>query len=913
MAKKYPEFGRLLDKHLREQERSGSWLARKIGVDYSTVSKWRGDPAQRPGEPEVVDEIAKAFALNAAQRKELFQAAEYEYYLYGPSNSEKNVDSQEDEIPESSQEKSSALPGQIEEDGDIPLEEPNPQSHDIANISYNKPLALTAFPADQENAVVSLPPASYQGWQSVFGWVLDQKRITWAGGLSIILLIVVMAWLFNHSVIQKSLQPENIKLPSPTKVVTSDSVNVGNIIVHLPIMVEPLGPTPFVNPSVTLNETTILLATVDLTRLQHPDVLPVIPRTQATVTNKVTPVSTAEPYISASGQLSETLIIIATFFVSDNNKNTLIHREIRDKIREEAQKLNETLLSVEIDSTVLRSDQLAEAEALGKRYNASMVIWGDDTGARVTVNFLNLRQPDFRTSKVTIDETERTQISNPRAYNQFVVDVLPSQLTFLALYAVGQNYFSNHNYLRALENVRAAVAVLNNQSKPSGLDEAYFRLGWLYQSLSRSIPNFIEQSIANYDKAIELNPNYTNAYHNLGIAYYHQGRLDEAIAEFDKAIQINPNFEDAYSSRGLVRADQGKLEEAFSDYGKAIELNPNHASTYSNRGIALGASGKFEEAIADFNIAIQLEPGSAGFHNNRGVAYKNQGEFEQAMADYNKAIQINPNLAEVYINRGIAYHSQDNIDDALIDFDEAIKLNPNRAEAYGWRGAIFLLQERVDEAIADFSKWIAFDPDSVLAYNNRALAFAVQGKLDEAIADYDKIIELNPTDASAYVGRGAILGSQGKLSEAVTDFSKAIALNPKSVLAYNNRARVLINQGKLDEAIADFDKIITLNPTDASAYNDRAAILGSQGKLGEAIADYERAIALSPPKLATIYYNRGITYYYQGQKEKAAADFREYLKQKPDAYNRLDVEQWISSMETCNFLMKFLQLCSLPN
>ena len=64
----------------------------------------------------------------------------------------------------------------------------------------------------------------------------------------------------------------------------------------------------------------------------------------------------------------------------------------------------------------------SEARKLGERYGASMVIWGSDTGVRVTVNLLNLKEPDYSAAAVKINETERTQLANPSAYARFITE-----------------------------------------------------------------------------------------------------------------------------------------------------------------------------------------------------------------------------------------------------------------------------------------------------------------------------------------------------------------------------------------------------------------------------------------------------------------------------------------------------------
>ena len=61
------------------------------------------------------------------------------------------------------------------------------------------------------------------------------------------------------------------------------------------------------------------------------------------------------------------------------------------------------------------------------------------------------------------------------------------------------------------------------------------------------------------------------------------GDEEGAMKDYDKAIELNPNYSGAYNNRGNLRGDMGDVEGAMKDYDKAIELNPNYSKAYSNR------------------------------------------------------------------------------------------------------------------------------------------------------------------------------------------------------------------------------------------------------------------------------------------------------------------------------------------
>lgn len=73
-----------------------------------------------------------------------------------------------------------------------------------------------------------------------------------------------------------------------------------------------------------------------------------------------------------------------------------------------------------------------------------------------------------------------------------------------------------------------------------------------------------------------------------------------------QAIEINPNYAQAYSNRGFVHLQQGNIQQALTDLNQAIEINPNYTSAYYHRGLTHVQLGKKEAAIADFQKAADL-------------------------------------------------------------------------------------------------------------------------------------------------------------------------------------------------------------------------------------------------------------------------------------------------------------------
>jgi tetratricopeptide (TPR) repeat protein len=118
-------------------------------------------------------------------------------------------------------------------------------------------------------------------------------------------------------------------------------------------------------------------------------------------------------------------------------------------------------------------------------------------------------------------------------------------------------------------------------------------------------------AIADYNRAISLDPNYANAYYNRGIAKIRMGASNSAIEDFKHALKIDPDNADAYSNIGNVLIGTND-SEALKYLNRAIQIEPNNANAYANRGMARFNLQDYVGAIADYDRSIALDPNHPG-------------------------------------------------------------------------------------------------------------------------------------------------------------------------------------------------------------------------------------------------------------------------------------------------------------
>lgn len=210
------------------------------------------------------------------------------------------------------------------------------------------------------------------------------------------------------------------------------------------------------------------------------------------------------------------------------------------------------------------------------------------------------------------------------------IPLLLSLTFFYSFLTIRQNNYWKEPiafYKRTLEYAPHSWRVLSN-------------LGKAYQLIDKD--KHKEEIIGLYERAIENNPNYVEAYNNLCFLYYELGENDKAISSCKKAIEINPNYAKAYNNLASAYKEINKLEDAVTCYKKAIELNPEYANAYNNLGLVLYTDYKRKEEGMDlFKKAVAIDPDFADAHNNLAVAYYYyKKQYGLAIKHCDKAIEL---------------------------------------------------------------------------------------------------------------------------------------------------------------------------------------------------------------------------------------------------------------------------------
>lgn len=190
---------------------------------------------------------------------------------------------------------------------------------------------------------------------------------------------------------------------------------------------------------------------------------------------------------------------------------------------------------------------------------------------------------------------------------------------------------------------------------------------------------------------------------NLGLARYHLRNLKQACLDFKKAIELNPDYDNAYLMTGVIHDELGEYRDAAMYYQQAIEINPENGEAYYNLGLAQHSLGLYEDAIRSFALALKHNPDDPDACYAMGSAQERAGCFHLALKYYQfflAAYQGLPNQSErivayvekrirkmrelltdlYYFNMGTKLWEKGDKESAMVCFEIAVELRHARDE-----------------------------------------------------------------------------------------------------------------------------------------------------------------------------------------------------------------------------------------
>jgi tetratricopeptide (TPR) repeat protein len=278
----------------------------------------------------------------------------------------------------------------------------------------------------------------------------------------------------------------------------------------------------------------------------------------------------------------------------------------------------------------------------------------------------------------------------------------------------------------------------------------------------------------NFDKSIEFNPNFIEAFVENGKVNLEMRKIDAALNSFTKANQLDPANIDAIKQLATLYFNNRQFQ-------KAIEMAQKCNCSESDRIIAMcNYNGEdYGQAIAGLKKVLAKFPGDAEAYYTLGRSYLELEEYKNAIPYYQKAVELDTTKNVWMYELGLICYNQDQFADALKYFKMASAAGYSSSNDYLENiGFAYLYTHDIENGMKNLSIILSRKPNNIELLTDIAQAMYQAKQYDNALVYYQKLIELNPKDSKALYMAGITFQKQGQKEKGQAICEKAIAMDP---------------------------------------------------------------------------------------------------------------------------------------
>jgi tetratricopeptide (TPR) repeat protein len=209
-----------------------------------------------------------------------------------------------------------------------------------------------------------------------------------------------------------------------------------------------------------------------------------------------------------------------------------------------------------------------------------------------------------------------------------------------------------------------------------------------------------QKAIADFERALVLEPRNGKAFEGLGRAQEKLGNTAEAETAYLKAVALRPGDWLAYKRLGLFYYNQGQCEKAAEQYEKVVELTPDNAHGYANLGGLYLYARRYAEAEIALQKAINISP-TVGTISNLGKVYYDQGDYPAAIVQYERAVKLAEKDHRVWQNLASSYWNAGNREQAGTTFRNALRLLDEEIKVVGREPGLLVNRAHCQASMGD--------------------------------------------------------------------------------------------------------------------------------------------------------------------------------------------------------------------
>jgi len=253
----------------------------------------------------------------------------------------------------------------------------------------------------------------------------------------------------------------------------------------------------------------------------------------------------------------------------------------------------------------------------------------------------------------------------------------------------------------------------------------------------------IDDAIALYEEAIQLNSENKDARIGLANALHEKNDPNASIAYFEDAVKRNPDAPGPLSHLGKALIDAKQYKEAVSVLFKSLQLQINFAPAHTNLGIAFQEMDMLKDALECHKTALLLDPTDIYAQNKIADTYIKQKEYDKANEHYRRVLELAPKDPNSYTKLASSlFTHQDRYEEAMALFHQALEVDPKHPVTLNNIGATMYDYGETVSSLQYFKDALALKPNYLTAQHNLALGQLLAGDLKDGWANHESRLEV---------------------------------------------------------------------------------------------------------------------------------------------------------------------------
>ena len=221
-----------------------------------------------------------------------------------------------------------------------------------------------------------------------------------------------------------------------------------------------------------------------------------------------------------------------------------------------------------------------------------------------------------------------------------------------------------------------------------------------------------------------------------GLAQMSRDDYARAVPYFERAVEADPNYAEAWYQAGFCYGILGRHAEALKASRTAAKLRPEWAATYINIGASSYALGQYKDAVEAYRQAVRLDEDNADIQYSLGLTFGKMNRVDEEILAFRRAIAIKPDHVNSIEKLGLALYKQKRYGESAVIFDQLKTYKPD-AKTYNYLGESYLEAGKPDESIEALNSALGYNPDFDKARYNLGRAYLKQGNRDLAQVQYE--------------------------------------------------------------------------------------------------------------------------------------------------------------------------------